>query len=168
MVERTKEDRISDALVAAVEKIVGAVAAGAGTAAQAAQATSGAGAGTGGTTSQSGQSTQGAAGEIRVKDDVSASEIIESVNLHVVKDLGEKNKANAQFYNAMQSSNAKLYDVTASALSLAVLGASHHNTLQMQMASDHRDQNHDRQINVNETDAYATILAERIAARLSK
>lgn len=153
--------------MAAIEKIVGAVAAGAGTAAQAGQSTVGAGAATAGTTSQSGQTTQGAAGEIRVKDDVSASEIIESVNLHITKDLGERNKANNQFYNAMQSSNAKLYDVTASALGLATLGASHHNTLQMQMASDHRDQNHDRQINVNETDLYATVAGSVTAAVLA-
>ena len=39
-------------------------------------------------------------------------------------------------------------------------------TLMDQMAIDHRDQNHDRQINVNETDAYSTLTLAAMAERL--
>lgn len=169
------KDRITIALEAAAERIIDAVAnsfattavsSAAGTAAGAGQATVGAGAGTGGTTAQSGQSTQGAAGEVRVKDDVSASELIESLNVHALKDVTERNKANSQFYNSLQSSNAKLFDITATALGMVTMAAQHHNSLQMQMASDHRDQNHDRQINVNETDAYSVLGLATLVERL--
>jgi hypothetical protein len=39
-------------------------------------------------------------------------------------------------------------------------------TLMDQMAIDHRDQNHDRQINLNETDAYGTLALAAMAERL--
>ena len=111
-------------------------------------------------------STQGVSGEVNNKIDVSAPEVIESLNVQALKDAAMANKMLVDAYGARTASNSKLYDVTATALGLATLGCTHNMTLQQQMASDHRDQNHDRQINVNETDAYAVlglgVMAERL------
>lgn len=157
------EDTLSIAMTRAIETVIGAVAAGAASAAQATQSTAGAQAGTGGTTTQAGLSAQGATSDVSAKVDVSAAEVIESLNVHALKDAALVNKCLV----GQAQSNAKLYDVTATALGLATLGATHNMTLQQQMASDHRDQNHDRQINVNETDLYATIAATVTAAVLA-
>ena len=97
------------------------------------------------------------------KNDVSVPELTESLNLHALKDAVLVNKALV----GQAQSNAKLYDVTATALGLAVLTATHHNGLQQQMASDHRDQNHDRQINLNETDIAAAATLGRLVERLN-
>ena len=105
-------------------------------------------------------------GEVNNKIDVSAPEVIESVNLHIVKDLAVANKMLVDSYGSRTASNSKLYDITATALGLATLGATHNMTLQQQMASDHRDQNHDRQINVNETDAYSVLGIATLVERL--
>lgn len=94
---------------------------------------------------------------------MSAAEVIESINVHSIKDLAELNK----ILVGQSQSNAKLYDVTATALGLAVLGSAHNMQLQQQMATDHRDLAHDRQWNINETDAYATIAATVTAAVLA-
>ena len=88
------------------------------------------------------------------------------MNLHIVKDLAVANKALVDSQGARFASNAKLYDVTATALGLATLGCTHNMTLQQQMASDHRDQNHDRQININETDAYAVAAIASLIERI--
>ena len=155
---------IEKALTDAIVTIIGAVAAGAGTGAV--QGTAGAQGTAGGAASEAGLSSQGVSGEVNNKIDVSAPEVIESVNLHIVKDLAVANKALVDSQGARFASNAKLYDVTAAALGLATLGATHNMTLQQQMASDHRDQNHDRQINVNETDAYSVLSIAAMAERL--
>ena len=154
----TDESKIADAMTEAVEKVIGAVAAGAAAAANVAQSTAGAQGTVGGAGAEAGLSSQGVTSDVGAKVDVSVPEAMESLNIHAVKDTVERNKANSQFYNSLQSSNAKLYDVTATALGLATLGATHNMTLQQQMASDHRDQNHDRQININETD-YSSVMA---------
>ena len=167
MTDKATDSRIAAAMTEAVEKVIGAVANGAASAANVSQSTAGAQGSAGGASGQAGLSSQGVSSDVQTKVDVSAAEAIESFNVHAVKDMGERNKANSQFYNSLQSSNAKLYDVTATALGLATLGATHNMTLQQQMASDHRDQNHDRQININETDLYATITATVTAAVLA-
>jgi hypothetical protein len=155
---------IEKAMSDAIMKVIGAVADGA--AAGAVQATAGAQGTVGGAAGEAGLSTQGVSGEINNKIDVSAPEVIESVNLHIVKDLPVANKMLVDSYGARLGSNNKLYDVTAVALGLATLGTTHNMTLQQQMASDHRDQNHDRQINVNETDAYSVLSIAAMAERL--
>ena len=98
--------------------------------------------------------------------DTSAPEVIEALNVHSLKDTAIANKMLVDSYGARIASNNKLYDTTATAISLATLGCTHNMTLQQQMASDHRDQNHDRQINVNETDAAAVLLLGRIASAM--
>jgi len=155
---------IEKALTDAIIKVIGAVAAGAGTGSV--QGTAGAQGSAGGVATEAGLASQAASAEINNKFDVSAPEVIESVNLHIVKDLAVANKALVDSQGARFASNAKLYDVTATALGLATLGATHNMTLQQQMASDHRDQNHDRQINVNETDAYSVLSIAAMAERL--
>lgn len=155
---------IEKALTDAIVQVIGAVAAGAG--AGATQGTAGAQGTAGGAAAEAGLSTEAVTGEVNNKFDVSAPEVIESVNLHVVKDLAVANKALVDAQGARLASNGKLYDVTATALGLATLGATHNMTLQQQMASDHRDQNHDRQINVNETDAYSVLGIATMVERL--
>jgi hypothetical protein len=161
MVQKATEstDRLAEAFTKAIETVIGAVAAGAATAAQAAQATAGAQAATGGTSAQTGLAAQAAAADISYKADVSVPEVIESLNVHAVKDAVLVNKTLV----AQAQSNAKLYDITATSLGLAALGASHNMALQQQMASDHRDQNHDKQINVDEQ-ALAVVQATIIQA----
>lgn len=155
---------IEQALTDAIVKVIGAVASGAG--AGAAQSTVGSQATAGGAATEAGQSSQATESSAQHKVDVSAPEVIESVNLHIVKDLAVANKALVDAQGSRSASNSKLYDVTATALGLATLGATHNMTLQQQMASDHRDQNHDRQINVNETDAYAVAAIGSLIERL--
>ena len=155
---------IEKAMSDAIMKVIGAVADGA--AAGAVQATAGAQGTSGGTAVEAGQSSQNTQTGAAHKNDVSAPEVIESVNLHIVKDLAIANKMTVDSYGARIGSNNKLYDATATAIALATLGATHNMTLQQQMASDHRDQNHDRQINVNETDAYSVLSIAAMAERL--
>jgi hypothetical protein len=155
---------IEKAMSDAIMKVIGAVADGA--AAGAVQATAGAQGTVGGAASEAGLSSQGVSGEVNNKIDVSAPEVIESVNLHIVKDLAVANKMLVDSYGARIASNNKLYDATATAIALSTLGTTHNMTLQQQMASDHRDQNHDRQINVNETDAYSVLSIAAMAERL--
>jgi hypothetical protein len=154
---------IEKAMTAAIETVIGAVANGAASAAGATQSTAGSQGTAGGAGAEAGLSTQGVTGEVNNKIDVSVPEVIESLNIHALKDAVLVNKALV----GQSQSNAKLYDITATALGLATLTATHHNGLQMQMASDHRDQNHDRQININETDLYATVAATVTAAVLA-
>ena len=153
-------DPVQEAIADAVATVVAAVATAAGSAVG--QSTSGAQGTVGGAGAEAGLSTQGVSGEVNNKFDVSVPEAMESMNLHALKDVNLVNKALV----GQAQSNAKLYDVTATALGLAVLTATHHNGLQQQMASDHRDQNHDRQINVNETDAYSVLSIAAMAERL--
>jgi hypothetical protein len=160
----TENDPVSKAIADAVVTIVEAVAGGA--AGAAGQVTQGSQASVGGTAAEAGMSTQGASSDVSAKVDVSAPEVIESLNVQGLKDAAIANKMLTDAYGARLATNNKLYDVTATALGLATLGATHHNTLQMQMASDHRDQNHDRQINVNETDAYSVLGLATLVERL--
>jgi hypothetical protein len=157
---------IEKAMTDAIEKVIGAVAAGAASATEVAQTTGGAQGTAGGTAVDAGQSSQTTQTGAAHKNDVSAPEVIESFNVHALKDLGIANKALVAQYIAETASNSKLYDITATALGLATLGATHNMTLQQQMASDHRDQNHDRQINVNETDAYSVLAIASAYERL--
>jgi len=145
---------VTDALAKAVATVFEAVSGAAASAVGTNQQTAGAVGGVGGNTVQAGQGSQVTSTEAAVKNDVSVPEVIESLNLAQLADVG-----------AMSKSNAKLYDITATALGLATLGATHNMTLQQQMASDHRDQNHDRQINVNETDAYAVTAIAALVER---
>ena len=160
-VEKKLFDPVSDAIAEAVVAIVAAVGQAAG--ASVGQATAGAQGTVGGAGAEAGLSSQGVSGEVNNKIDVSVPEAMESMNLHALKDLNLVNKALV----GQAQSNAKLYDVTATALGLAVLTATHHNGLQQQMASDHRDQNHDRQININETDIAAAATLARLIERLN-
>jgi hypothetical protein len=158
---------IEKAMTDAIEKVIGAVAAGAASATEVAQTTAGAQGTAGGTAVDAGQSSQSTQTGAAHKNDVSAPEVIESFNVHALKDLGIANKALVAQYIAETASNSKLYDITATALGLATLGATHNMTLQQQMASDHRDQNHDKQINIDEQVAAAAALYGRLFATLN-
>ena len=142
---------IEDAMTKAIMQVIGAVADGA--ASGSVQATSGAQGTVGGTSVEAGQSSQSTQTGASHKNDVSAPEAIESLNIHAVKDAVLANKVLV----GQAQSNGKLYDVTATALGLATLTATHHMGLVQQASQDHRDLAHDRQWNVNETDLYATI-----------
>jgi hypothetical protein len=172
MAEKTK---IEVALEQAAERIIGAVAdsfaetaaaSASGAASGTAQGTTGAQGTGGGSSGQSGQTTQGAAGEIKTKDDVAAPEVIEALNVHSLKDAAIANKMLVDSYGSRIASNSKLFDVTATALGILTMGSTHNQSLHQQMASDHRDQNHDRQINVNETDAYSILGIATMVERL--
>jgi hypothetical protein len=169
-------NKIEMALEAAAERIINAVAESFATTAAASsgaaasgssESATGAQAGAGGTSGQSGQVTQGAAGEVKTKDDVAAPEVIEALNVHSLKDAAIANKGLVDAQVSRFASNAKLFDVTATALGFATLGAGHNQSLHQQMASDHRDQNHDRQINLNETDISAAATLARLIERLN-
>ena len=159
MVDKTKRDdqseRIQEAFTSAIEKLMGAVAAGSASASQ--QATAGAQGTVGGGASESGQSTQGAAGEVKTKDDVVEPELISS---HNAQSLGDNAK-----YDKI---NVRTFDAGSAALSMSVLAASQNHAVIQQQTIDHRDLAHDRQWNVNETDMYATIAATIIAKTLSQ
>jgi hypothetical protein len=161
MTDVKKVTPIEQALSDAIVKVIAAVGASAG--AGTAQATTGAQGTAGGTAVEAGQSSQSTQTGAAHKNDVSAPEAIESLNIHTVKDAIIANKALV----AQQNSNSKLYDVTATALGLATLTATHHMGLVQQASQDHRDLAHDRQWNVNETDLYATVAATVTAAVLA-
>jgi len=156
---------IEKAMTEAVMKVIGAVADGA--ASGAVQATAGAQGTAGGAATEAGLSTQAVSGEVNNKIDVSAPEVIESLNVQALKDAAIANKMMVDSYGARIASNNKLYDTTATAISLATLGCTHNMTLQQQMASDHRDQNHNKQINVDEQVAAAAALYGRLFATLN-
>ena len=158
---------IEAAMTKAIETVIGAVAAGAASAAQAAQSTAGAQGTVGGAAAEAGLSSQAVSGEVNNKIDVSAPEAMESLNIHAVKDAVMANKTLVAQFEAREATNSKLYDITATALGLATLGTTHNMTLQQQMASDHRDQNHDRQINIDEQVAAAAALYARLFATLN-
>ena len=149
-------DPVSDAIAEAVVAIVAAVGQAAGT--SVGQATAGAQGTVGGAATEAGQSSQSTVSSAQHKNDVSVPEAMESMNLHALKDVNLVNKA---LVGQAQS------NVTATALGLAVLTATHHNGLQQQMASDHRDQNHDKQINIDEQIAAAAALYGRLIASLN-
>jgi hypothetical protein len=153
---------IEKAMTDAIMKVIGAVAVGA--ASGTVQATSGAQGTAGGAAAEAGLSSQGVSSDVQAKVDVSAAEVIESLNIHALKDVSIANKMLVDSYGARIASNNKLYDTTATAISLATLGCTHNMTLQQQMASDHRDQNHDKQINIDEQIAAALILYGRLGS----
>lgn len=156
---------IEQAMTDAIMKVIGAVAAGA--ASGAVQSTAGAQGVVGGAAAEAGLSSQGASSDVQTKVDVSAAEVIESLNIHSLKDAALANKALVNSFSARTASNDKLYDITATALGLATLTATHHMGLVQQTSQDHRDLAHDRQWNVNETDLYATIAGSVAASVLA-
>lgn len=158
---------IERAMTEAITKVIAAVASGAAAGAGAGQATAGAQGTVGGSSGQTGLSSQGSSSDVQAKVDVSAAEVIESLNVQALKDAAIANKMLTDAYGARLGSNNKLYDVTATALGLATLGVTHNMTLQQQMASDHRDQNHDRQINLDEQVVAAAALYARLIERLN-
>ena len=160
----TKVSPIEKALSDAIVKVIGAVADSAGAASGSAQATTGAQGTTGGASTEAGQSSQTTQSGAAHKNDVSVPELTESLNLHALKDAVLVNKALV----GQSQSNAKLYDVTATALGLATLTATHHMGLVQQASQDHRDLAHDRQWNINETDMYAAIAGTVTAAVLAE
>jgi len=168
--------KIEVALEAAAERIINAVAesfastaaaSSGGAASGSSESATGAQAGTGGTSGQSGQVTQGSAGEVKTKDDVGAPEVIESFNVQALKDAVIANKMLVDGYGSRVASNAKLFDITATSLGMLTLGATHNQTLIQQMGVDHRDQNHDKQINLDEQIAAAAALYGRLIERLN-
>lgn len=170
------KSKIEIALEAAAERIIGAVAdsfaesavaTAAGAAAGAAQGNAGAQTGTGGTTGQAGQTTQGSAGEVKTKDDIGGPEAMEAFNVQAVKDAVVANKMLVDAYGSRTASNSKLFDITATALGMLTMGATHNQSLHMQMGTDHRDQNHDRQINLDEQVVAAAALYARLVERLN-
>jgi hypothetical protein len=174
----TDQTKIEIALERAAEKIIGAVAESFSDTATATGVATGAGAGTGqssagaqgtggGAVGETGQSTQGSAGEIKTKDDVAGPEVIESLNVQALKDVTIANKMMVDSYGARIASNNKLFDLTATALGFATLGAGHNQSLHQQMASDHRDQNHNKQINIDEQIIAVAALYARLVERLN-
>jgi hypothetical protein len=170
------KSKIEIALEEAAERIIGAVAnsfaetaaaSAGGAASGSSESVTGAQGGAGGASGQSGQVTQGAAGEIKTKDDVAAPEVIEALNVHSLKDAAIANKGLVDAQVSRFASNAKLFDVTATALGFATLGAGHNQSLHQQMGTDHRDQNHDRQINLDEQVVAAAALYARLVERLN-
>jgi len=156
---------IEKAMTEAIMKVIGAVASGA--AAGTTQATAGAQGTVGGAAAEAGLSSQGVSSDVQAKVDVSAAEVIESLNVHALKDTSIANKMLVDSYGARLGSNAKLYDATATAIALATLGTTHNMTLQQQMASDHRDQNHNKQINIDEQVIAVAALYARVVERLN-
>jgi hypothetical protein len=132
----TEETVLDNAIVVAINKaiadVVGAVSDAA--VAAATQATAGSLAGSGGNVVEAGQGSQATFTEAANKADVSVPEVIESLNMQALADVG-----------AMSKSNAKLFDVTATALGLATLAATGNTAVIGQMGTDHRDQMHGRQ-----------------------
>jgi hypothetical protein len=153
--------QIEEAMSKAIMKVIGAVADGA--ASGAVQASAGAQGTVGGTVVEAGQSSQSTVTGASHKNDVSVPEAMESLNLHALKDANLVNKSLV----GQAQSNAKLYDITATALGLATLTATHHMGLVQQASADHRDLAHDRHWNINETDMYATIAGTITAAVLA-
>lgn len=156
---------IEKAMTEAVMKVIGAVADGA--ASGAVQATAGAQGTAGGAAAEAGLASEAVTGEVNNKFDVSAPEVIESLNVQGLKDAAIANKMLVDAYGARIASNQKLYDTTATAISLATLGCTHNMTLQQQMASDHRDQNHNKQINIDEQISAAAALYGRLFATMN-
>jgi hypothetical protein len=154
---------IEQAITDAIVKVIAAVGTSAGAGAGTAQATTGAQGTGGGTAVEAGQSSQATQTTAGHKNDVSVPEAMESLNIHAVKDAVLVNKALV----AQAQSNSKLYDVTATALGLATLTATHHMGLVQQASQDHRDLAHDRQWNINETDLYSTVAGTVTAAVLA-
>jgi hypothetical protein len=150
-----QQERITEAFTNAIEVLMGAVAGGAGSLSN--QATTGAQGTAGGAAGETGQSTQGAAGEVKTKDDVVEPELISSHNAQSLGDNGKYDKI-----------NVRTFDLGSTALSLAALAASQNHNVINQQTIDHRDLAHDRQWNINETDAYATIAATVISRVLSE
>jgi hypothetical protein len=153
---------VEKAMTDAIMKVIGAVADGA--ASGAVQATAGAEGAVGGAATQAGLSSQGVSSDVQAKVDTSAPEVIEALNVHSLKDAAMANKMMVDSYGARLASNLKLYDASATAIALATLGTTHNMTLQQQMASDHRDQNHNKQINIDEQIAAALILYGRLGS----
>jgi hypothetical protein len=112
----TLEERISDAFGKAIVSVVEAVGGAAGAVVGANQQTAGAQGTTGGQSSEGGVSAQQGSSQQHTgashKNDVSAPELIESYNISGLQDLAHIGK-----------SNAKLYDITATALGLGALGS---------------------------------------------
>ena len=109
-------DRISEAFAKAIVDVVQAVAGAAGSVVGTNQQTAGAQGTTGGQASEGGVSAQQGSSQQHTgashKNDVSAPELTESYNVSMLQDIAQMGK-----------SNAKLYDVSATAIGLATLGS---------------------------------------------
>lgn len=112
----TLEDRISQAFGDAIVSVVEAVGGAAGAVVGANQQTAGAQGTTGGQSSEGGVSAQQGSSQQHTgashKNDVSAPELVESYNVSGLQDIAQMGKT-----------NAKLYDITATALGLGALGS---------------------------------------------
>ena len=111
-----KTDKINDAFSKAIVDVIQAVAGSAGSIAGTNQQTAGAQGTTGGQSSEGGVSAQQGSSQQHTgashKNDVSAPELTESYNISLLQNIAQ-----------MGMSNAKLYDVSATAIGLATLGA---------------------------------------------
>ena len=116
MTDSKKTDQISDAFSKAIVDVIQAVAGSAGAVVGTNQQTAGSQGAVGGQASEGGVSAQQGSSQQHTgashKNDVSAPELIESYNLSMQNDIAQ-----------MSKSNAKLYDVSATAIGLATLGA---------------------------------------------
>jgi hypothetical protein len=119
---------LQKAYTGAIARVIKAVSGAAASAAGATQDTAGALAAAAGLTDQS------AFSEAARKNDVSVPEGMESLNYSILEDIAARSKT-----------NAKLYDITASSLGIGMMALTNQNGLNMNMASDHRDQNHTKQ-----------------------
>jgi hypothetical protein len=122
-----KTDVIAEAFSKAIVDVIQAVAGSAGSVVGANQQTAGAEGATGGVSAQQGSSQQHTGASH--KNDVSAPELIESYNLSMQNDIAQ-----------MSKSNAKLYDVSATAIGLATLGAGSNMFQQQVNLTGHADE----------------------------
>jgi hypothetical protein len=114
--KQSLEDRISAAFADAIVGIVEVVGGAAGAVVGANQQTAGGQSSVGGQASEGGVSAQQGSSQQHTgashKNDVSAPELTESYNIGMLQDIAQ-----------MSKSNAKIYDITATALGLAALGS---------------------------------------------
>lgn len=112
MTDNTQSDQISDAFAKAIVSVVEAVGGAAGAVVGSNQQTAGTQSTAGGAAVEAGQSSQSTQTTAGHKNDVSAPELTESYNVSLLQDIAQMGKT-----------NAKLYDITATALGLGALGS---------------------------------------------
>ena len=112
MTDKSAIDEINAAFTSAVVKVMEAVAGSAGSASGSTQQTAGAQGSVGGNAVEAGQGSQLTSADAQQKTDIGGPESTESYNVSQLQDIA-----------AMAKSNAKLYDVSATALGLASLAS---------------------------------------------
>ena len=112
MTEKLRIEDINAAFTKSVVQVMEAVAGAAGSAAGANQQTAGAQGSVGGNAVEAGQGSQLTSADAQQKTDVGGPEATESYNVAQLQDVA-----------AMAKSNAKLYDISATALGLAALAS---------------------------------------------